>query len=956
MANLQRTHHQLEKARKKLEKYSKSQKQFQINFVREPNKKGKYRTKANIVRDEKNYQFSNKGLLHKIANQKYRITGDKPSVTKTLQAIQSKTFKGKFAKKSAQTVNFIMHSAVQTATNTALVAETVGIKTFDETRKTVYRKYVQKYKQEALDDYHKGVITTGGIVADAVKGTGNHFRQKKQFRLEKAKYKIKKAEYKLHKEEQFKPKLAKSRATLKANKTDFKKQKKAFKQYNKHKKIVTSEDKFNKNIRKDLQKRRTKKFKLEKKKSKNAIKQLKTDKKFQAKIKRKQWRIADLSRPAPIVLKPVAYTSKRMTASGWQKAVNADENNDFLKVADEVKRHSVDTAVQQMNPQRLKSKNQKKKQNLEKKQDSRQQKLRRQENKLNEKSETPKRKKKPTKPKNHSFSERFQEALKKLLNFVKNVYEKEVKKFFMILLLPILIIGLILAFILMIFSGILSGSGFILGTYASQDYDLSQAEIYYTELAYNMNQSVLKVGTSDWKKGLKELGADTSKMKDNPDNFYWGYSDKFAWNPEYDFDTWKLWAFLCAYYYDFSKDNGDIKYWKYGSDTENLLEEIFNAEYTFKYNYDNTSHWEELSNYNYFGGGSAETGSYYRCETSAYIYDGQPYRYRFKPKAYTSELSQYFDSEGYVCINSNYRVLNPNDNYEPTGYMIMDNRWYSGNKEPFYYCDNGTFFFMAGGERHDRSFWGWNGEDSWFMISPTDTQIWNYEITDSCMYGYYQKYYWKEDCRLYYNVQQNKSFDKVIEDKLKSMDNSSERLEYYNLLVGNESCAESLYGNHQTFKNILSGDSLKSYGIINGFGYDMQKWNRKHCSLTDCHNSVDIVCNSGSELYAPFDCKITDVDTENHIITLRKDDVFYWYDGNGGTKRDTEIAIGNATLLSGFSKGDTLKSGECFAKSTGSKKCNNTQNSTAYDYIHLRVYIDTDGYGWDYVDPRLVFY
>ena len=44
MANLQRTHHQLEKAEKKLRKYSRSQKQFQVQFVRKPNTDGKFKT------------------------------------------------------------------------------------------------------------------------------------------------------------------------------------------------------------------------------------------------------------------------------------------------------------------------------------------------------------------------------------------------------------------------------------------------------------------------------------------------------------------------------------------------------------------------------------------------------------------------------------------------------------------------------------------------------------------------------------------------------------------------------------------------------------------------------------------------------------------------------------------------------------------------------------------------
>ena len=113
---------------------------------------------------------------------------------------------------------------------------------------------------------------------------------------------------------------------------------------------------------------------------------------------------------------------------------------------------------------------------------------------------------------------------------------------------------------------------------------------------------------TDWKTGLAAFGASKRNLKDDPDNWYWGRSSVYDWDPVYDFDVYKLWAFLCAYYYDFDTDsNGDIKYWSYGGDTEKLLTEIFNAEYAFVYWYDNRTRWEELSDYNYWGGGNAET-------------------------------------------------------------------------------------------------------------------------------------------------------------------------------------------------------------------------------------------------------------------------------------------------------------------------------------------------------------
>ncbi|MGN1480875.1 hypothetical protein [Porcipelethomonas sp.] len=940
MANLERTHHQLAKAEKKLRKYSKSQKQFQIQFVREQHRNGKFRTTAYLGRGERSSRYTGRGLIHRAVNLKTRVTGDKPSITKSLDSLKPKTFVGKTFKRSAQLVNKTTHTALHIAEGTALGAETAVIKTSQAAERNVRYKLKQKYQQEALDDYHRGTIASLTVANDVVTGTRRHFKQKKQFKLEKARYKVKKAEYKLFKGEQYKPKFAKSRKELKAIKKKFKERKKIFRRFKKKKSL----DKFAVKVNTQLYKKRKKQYKIESKKFKTVSKKLKKEKNFQKKTLRKQWRIADLSRPAPLVLKPASYTGKRLAASSWQKAVNVDENNDFLSVVEFAKHHGVDNAVSKMQPYRLKEQNQKKKDRLVKKQGTTYQRLQKREDKLKSRGEQVKRRKNPKRQTRQSFGDRLKNAFKEVFKFVKNVFNAEARRVLLVCLAPILIIALVLAFILMIFSGILGSSGFVLGTYASQDYDLSEAEKYYTKLAYEMNEKILKVSSSDdWKDGLSDFGANKRNLKDKPDNWYWGRSLEYDWDPVYDFDVYKLWSFLCAYYYDFDSDsNGDIKYWKFDGSTEDLLVEIFNDEYEFVYWYDNKSRWEELSTYNYWGGGSAESGTYYRAEQAAYIYDGQPYRYRFKPIAYTSELSQYFDSEGYVCINSDYRVLNPNDDYALTGFMIMDHRYYSGTSEPFYYIDDatGTFFFMHGGTRYDRSFWGWDGNDAWFLVSPNDTHIWNDSINDACMYGYYEKYYWKTECNLYYNVKQKKTFDEVIEDKLKSQSHKDERLEYYKLLAGQESGSETLYGNHQTLHNMLSGDTIRNYSVKQAFGYDMWKWNVANNGL---YQGIKYYCENGAVLYAPFDCEIKSVDTNDNKITLRKDNVEYWYDGSGGTDRDTEVTITNAELLSGFSEGDKIKEGEKFARTT-------------YTNVNFHIEIDTDGYGWDYIDPRLVLY
>ena len=227
--SLQRKENNLRKAQKRLEKVSKRSKQFQIDFRRKENKKGRFRTRAYIVRGEKQFHGNNRGLLHKFAHVRYRITGDKPSVTKTIKSWQPKTVKGKLFRTNARAVNFAVHDAGQTAVNTALAAETVGLKASDITQREVRNKLKQKYTREAVDDYHRGVFLMGRSAVDAVKGTRNHLKAKKPYKLEKAKLKVKKAENKLYQAKTGKPKLHANKADLKKAKAEYKAKKKGAK-------------------------------------------------------------------------------------------------------------------------------------------------------------------------------------------------------------------------------------------------------------------------------------------------------------------------------------------------------------------------------------------------------------------------------------------------------------------------------------------------------------------------------------------------------------------------------------------------------------------------------------------------------------------------------------------------------------------------------------------------------
>ena len=763
--------------------------ELQVQFER-TQYKGRFRTRAKIIRGQKNQQ-NQRGLMHKAVSLKSRINGDIPSVTKKIDSFQPKTFKGKAFKKSAQAVNFIAHDVSQTAVDTVLAGEDIALKIGDTAVTETKNKLKQKYTREAVDDYHRGLFFMGRTSVDAVKGLKNHLYQKKQFKLEKAKFKLKKAEFKVFHYDQFKPKFKKNKADFKLKKRKLKGKKQELKQVKRE-------------------------YKFEQKK-------LKTSHKFKKKELNIQKKISKNSAPDLLMLKPVKYSTKRMTASAWQKALNEDSDNDFMRVADSAKRRIIEPTVQKVSrPQRLQKARTERSKNADKKLKS-EQKLHHRENRLKQHEQ------KRHIKKQHHIS--FSESIKKFFNTSKNVYVAEVKNFFISIGVPILIVFLVFAFILMIFSSILSGGGFTLGTYASQDYDLSEAEKYYTQLAWNFNENLLLVGDYDkWKNGLKKFDVDTKNMKDKPDNWIFGKSEVYDWTPDYDFDAYKLWSFLCAYYYNFDSKNGDIKYWEFTESTKDLLDELFQSEYEFVYWYDNTSHWE----YRY----QFESDGYYAISGS-----GVSGSYGYIDVSHPDALPVGNVTDGntlYYDLN-NGEILNYNDDYSATG-------WYLKNQ----YVDD----YDSSGAKYEG--WYQNGEECSYGIYEDDVLKipCPYVIPEnSWISSFLKKYDWKTDCRLYYSVKQKNTFDKIIENKLKSMSHSDERLQYYQLLIGEDS--GEMYGNHQTLKNIIP-KSVTECEILNGFGYDVQNWNEKHCHLDDLHEGIDIKCSSGEKLYAPFDCKISD--------------------------------------------------------------------------------------------------
>jgi len=897
--SLQRKENNLRKAQARFDKVSRRSKQFQIDFRREQNRRGRFHTHAYIVRGEKTHH-GGRGIIHKFANAKYRIKGDAPSVTRTIKSWQPKTVRGKLFKANARAINFAVHNVGQTAVDTALAAETVGLKTSDIAQREVRQKLKQKYTREAVDDYHRGVFLMGRTATDAVKGVHNHLKTKKQYKLEKAKLQLKKTDNRLYKAKTQKPKMAATKADLKQAKAEYK---------------AKVKPAHGNKLRKAMNKRRLQAYKQTKRELRFERKQLRTENKFRTKELRNQRKIAHLSDLGLLALKPATYTAGRMKASAWQKAVNEDQDNDFLHAIDSAKRRVVEPASQKVSkPQRLQKK-EKQRDRLNDKKSKSNNRLSRQESKLKDKHDSYKKRKKPKPKKKKGAKDTISAALKAAWKFVKNVYESEVKKFFLCLAIPVIVILLVFAIFTMIFSATSSHSGFTLGTYAAQDYDLSEAEKYYTELAYNLNQKIRKVSSSsDWKDGLVDFGANSGDLSDTPDEWVWGRSSVYDFDPVYDFDTYKLWSFLCAYYYNFDADNDDIYYWEFDGDTEDLLEEIFNEEYEFVYHYDNTSHWEyrlQFDSRGYYSiNGSGTTGSY------GYIDITYPDALPFS--GCNNGNTIYFNL-------SNGEVLNYSKGYAATGWYLKNQ--YCNDYDPNGNCYDGWF--------HDGETCGYGiYNDEGVLVTPIP-----YVIPSENWCSFLQKYDWITDCRLYYNVKQNKTFDEVIAEKLGGMSHSDERLQYYSLLIGTDGSA-SMYGNHQTLHNLLPGATVRDYDLKREFGYEMTGWNTNSDGL---YQGIKVYCTNGDRLKAPFKGKITDVNTDENKITIRKDDVEYWYDGTGGTERDTEVTIANAVLLSGFSEGDTVNDGQEFAKTTAGN-------------VNFHIYIDTDGYGWDYIDPRLVLY
>mgnify|MGYP004602911109 CR=1 FL=1 len=145
-------------------------------------------------------------------------------------------------------------------------------------------------------------------------------------------------------------------------------------------------------------------------------------------------------------------------------------------------------------------------------------------------------------------------------------------------------------------------------------------------------------------------------------------------------------------------------------------------------------------------------------------------------------------------------------------------------------------------------------------------------------------------------------------------------------------------------RNARQDNKSKSAVIMGKPASELTKEEKKILSARMAEIRSENGSNSTVQNTIPFLCMYKDgvcqVSENFYSLTVQ----FYdWYDGMGGTKRDTEVTIANAVLINDYERGDSIKEGKEFAKTTAGN-------------VNFHIYIDTDGYGWDYIDPRLVLY
>lgn len=957
-------------------------KQIQLNFQRNQVGENKFKTTARLVWGEKTNFEKKHGVFHRVVGLSDRLTGDVPSLTKTLNSIQPETIRGSAALGVVKGGYNFTRTTVKTAVKGALVTESVATGITDVATRKLVRKYQEDFVCKANDDANRAMLSAGGLISDMYKGIKNYHQEKDRHSYQQKQLDYAKSNF-IRNSSQNAQKLFQQKGNYKTAKTNFQRRKKDFKSFQKkaHKEFVRKQSNFigkNKNkftrskksnIRKQLYKRRKKIFKQQRKdymSFKRNTKKL--DKNLKKDVKQREKQLKG-SKPLSMVSvsRPVNYAGKKAVSKGWRKAVNTDSDNDFMQAAGSIVDKAQGIARNRKNHKFQQQ--QKKTKRLQSKIADKQSKLKMREGKLKSKNYAARTRKKRqmrkmSKQFKHSLftSAGLKERLLKAKNLAKSGLQDIAKKL-LIACIPIFIFTLCTLTLLMSLVGIFSNSGFVMGTYIALDNDLAEAEEYYTKLAFEMNEKLLEIQEDDWKAGLEDFNVDTDDYDVEPEQLIWGQSEHFPNAPVYDYSSWKLLSYLCAYFYDFDSDEDKVEYWKFDDEQEDACKEIFEKEYTFEHYYENLSGWQELYSWEYSGG---IDGSYWLVDSNEVYYD------KFYPDSNPGALNDWKDDEGYLHYDhDNGEILNANDDNAKTGWFLQDQRYFANDSAgnvcaPFYSYNGANFGRIYNDGWHKRSYFGINNEDLFRFVSPGDTIRWRADLENTCLVSYYKQYEWVEECRLYYTITQNCTFDKAAEEILSGLDNAEERISYYKLLSNGSEDTDNvpLYGNHQSLKSPLAdsmSELLADGRIYNGYGYDMQEWNTTHCTLgrvDDCHEGIDIQCDINSQIRSPFNGKITKIDEDKHEMVIESSkDIKLW-----DKKRKVRITFYNVTPLDIMEEDDLIAEGTVIAKTTGDRMCpeidDELGNANANcNYLHLAIeikYHSIDINNYKYIDPRLI--
>lgn len=939
-------------------------KEFHLKLERKPGRLIKtHHTHLKIVRADAP-AFKQRGLLHKIDDLPRRIEGDKPPlITKRINNMRPKSTFGKSAKVSLKAVNKARKFTTSAAWRTALASETVALTAKD----LAQNKFEQKLRYNAdTIDTGKSVlasVTTVRTLNNIRKTLISHHTQKKEFKGYKLAAKSNKLKYKSAKRK-FKTQKKDYKSAVLARKLKLKKVSRNFKRSKIPKgkssgKIAVAKKKIKVNYKLHKKKKLLKKdFKIKKKLKKIPKKQFKNNKKLKK-----------LTKPKSLVRMSLGGMAKGGLYRFSNRIAQEAQDNDFVKAGQKV----VNMAKQGNQVKKsVKAHKINKSQKRTPKLNQRQNKLRQRQTKLQRQQQIKKRNKKPkpkTKPKT---SQKVAEIAKKFVGFIF--------KFFAAVAAPLLIVIFFFTLILMIFGGGASKNSAILGTYYCNDYDMSRAIESYTNIAYEYNSNLIRCKSkNEWRQGLKSLKVNTDSMDDTPTKYYYGKNIVQNYEPVYDFDANKLIAFMCAYTYDFTDADDKEQSWSYDDDKfDDILQDLFDKEYSFQYKYINGSYWQELGSYDAYPGDASD--EYYYSKSSGSITDnGKTYGYiDFGSCGVPSALTSYHKSKKVYFNLSTGEILNVNKSYAKTGYYFQN-------------CNQQVVDSMGGIipsfysliKKNNEEFWGWrgsgtkvyrktqltiNGQDFNWAISSDDVKT-RFGENGKQAVRFYKRDTYITDCSLYTNVKQVRSFDDAIYAVLNSKSQSlyssqtkikedyAQRKQYYQIL----SCQEkdddgntaTTYGLHQSFEcNPLPGN-FDNAQIYNNFGYDVVSWYNRHCQNT-MHYGTDFSASKGTNVYSLMDGKVESIDTSNHtVVIITEKDRNIWYEND--TARTFKLTYGNITLKSGLKKDSKVKLGEYIGKVDDYKHCDGNDTKANQNYLHLGVQIKYNLVWYD-VDPQFLIY